>query len=209
MFSFFILVLLAYRNTSNSKFWLTILFFPVCGVFLILITSYLPAGWGDANRAFNFLEKLIGALSNMSDMNLIHLIAIVGGARMVSDFASYTNSIAIGHGIGSNHNLQNIVAGSPLLDTSAGRYVYETIGFSSSSFGAQVAFDMGWIFFIILVLLVLPLRRCSPTAILAWSFGLFQIVIYSSTTMITPWLFLAYPSIDATFKQFRKNKMSA
>ena len=153
----------------------------------IFVVSLLPPGWGNGHRGLSFLESLF----NLQLTDITRLVAILGGARLISDYVTYSGSEFLGHGIGSNSILVDSLVTVEVLDTSAGQYVDNTIGFSASSFGAQVSFDMGLSTLLLLFIFTFPLKFRTFVSLYVWAFAWFQILVYSSTTMITPWFFLA------------------
>lgn len=160
------------------------------------------------NSEFRFLIYLVDfreAISSFSDANFVWMVSKVGGARFVSDYVAYSGSTWIGHGVGENIHLGRTIIETDVLETHAGRYVDSVLGFSASSFGAQVTYDLGILMLPLLIAIVVPRTSISNVGRLIWFFGFFQIFLFSSTALITPWLFLAVGCSQQITKMTKTN----
>ena len=126
--------------------------------------------------------------------NYLSIINVVGGPRFVLSFAAFFESGILGYGVGSSDLVfTEIVKNSGnIFNPHSIEFISREVKITSGSYLSQVSFEGGMITLIFISIILF--KNIKKHLFLIGVFGYLQLLLLSSTTMITPWVFLAFAS---------------
>ncbi|MDR9392637.1 MAG: hypothetical protein RI554_11500 [Trueperaceae bacterium] len=125
-----------------------------------------------------------------SERAYARVLFVAGGPRVAQSAAAFGTSTLWGHGLGYGVHLRTHSEGSP-FDLTKVPYIMGLPSAGPASYLSQVAFEAGGVTLVALLAWLLTVRPHGWRAGLTWVFALVQLLVYSTTTMPTPWIFLA------------------
>ena len=119
---------------------------------------------------------------------------LIGGPRFVLSFAAFFESGIWGYGVGSADLIfDEIVKNSGnIFNPHAIEFISREVKITTSSYLSQISFE-GGILTSIFISIILA-RNIKKRLFLIGACGYLQLLCLSSTTMITPWVILAFAS---------------
>lgn len=184
-FLFYIIVSFGMAR-PKSRIELMVLVAPALLAAILLYATYFPN-----NRVSDFIERNASVVTEKTTgTSLSPVLQTAGGPRIAQAFAGFYLSTPIGHGLGEGRNLRTHAMGT-LVDFSDVPYIMQRASAEPASYFSQLSYALGYVSVFVMIVWLASFIRFSYFGIFAFSFGLLQLVFFSTTTMPTPWFFLA------------------
>ena len=185
IFYFFFLTLLVINYGLYRRFILWVI--PLVLVFsgFLYQSSFQDMRFVEGMRRVFSYESLVERGDNSAS-----ILTYIGSRRLSQSLAGFMTSDWYGKGLGQSADLF-------FLDTQGGVIDLTTVSRLSSlevnptSYSSQLAYEAGILSLIPLFLLLLVVYKIRlNNSLLFFSFGVFQLMLFSTTTSIFPWLFI-------------------
>jgi hypothetical protein len=163
---------------------------------LALIISYslyyFEVGKESEIRFLQQVWTIERASSELSDREVISLLTQVGSRRLSQSVAAYAVSTPFGRGLGKGKDHLISETANTQFDLSVSKRIVDKQGGPSSYF-SQVSFEVGYVLFAVSISLWgwLIFRLYKVDSWLFLSFGIWQLLFFSTSTGIFGWLFIA------------------
>ena len=164
-------------------------FFAASGAALAILAGFITA-FPDT-RVASAWERL-GTATTLArtDGAYAQVLFVAGGPRVAQSAAAFGTSSFWGYGLGYGANLRRHSEDTP-FDLTEVPYIMRRPSAEPASYLSQVAFEGGIVTALLLLAWFATVRPRGWRGGLTWAFALVQLVVYSTTTMPTPWIFLA------------------
>ena len=139
------------------------------------------------------ISSIVSVLTG-NDSNYLLIANLIGGPRLVLSLAAFFESGFWGYGAGSADLIfgQIVKNSGNIFNPHSIEFIAREVKISSGGYLSQIAFEGGILTFIFVSIMLA--KNIKKRLFLIGLFGYLQLLFLSTTTMVTPWVFLAFAS---------------
>jgi hypothetical protein len=205
---FILMLLFVLLNKSFASFvfllFIFSIYFPAISLLSLLLIS-LPLFFfsfisiPDIDIRFvNQIERVFRGLNTFRSLPLEDLLFLIGGPRLLLSIAGFANSTSFGVGLGESEKYFNMVSSADVVNFKNIPYLADSSR-TPNSYMAQICYEIGGFRFSIICMALSFFWYFSKQKYIFF-LGIFQLFLFSTTSMITPWITLSVSFFDPPIK---------